>query len=157
MLTPLDIEQKEFSNSGFGYSKKDVDGFLDTVITDYESIYKENIDLKERIEALDRIVETYRNMEDSLKNTLLLAERTAEETKAAAHKEAENIKVEADHKATVIIDNARDEAKSILNNMSDLKAKYESSRLQIKQMLKSQLELLDNSNLEILNKTNEDE
>ena len=52
MITPLDIQNKEFKRTIFGYSAKTVDTFLDEIIIDYERIYKENIELKDKINLL---------------------------------------------------------------------------------------------------------
>lgn len=52
MLTPLDIQNKEFNNSFRGYKESEVDSFLDEIIIDYERVYKENIELKDKITLL---------------------------------------------------------------------------------------------------------
>ncbi|MDF2569775.1 MAG: divIVA, partial [Sporomusa sp.] len=57
MLTPLDIHSKEFKRSFRGYNEEEVDEFLDKVIKDYETLYRENIDLKETIERLNSKLE----------------------------------------------------------------------------------------------------
>jgi len=50
MLTPLDIENKKFSRKRIsGYSVEEVDEFLDEVTVDYEKLYKENSELKDKI------------------------------------------------------------------------------------------------------------
>ena len=48
MLTPLDIYGKTFGKSFRGYDQQEVDKFFQELISDYETLYKENIDLKER-------------------------------------------------------------------------------------------------------------
>jgi len=47
-LTPLDIEKKEFKRTFRGYSEVEVDEFLDLIINDYEVLYRENMDYKDR-------------------------------------------------------------------------------------------------------------
>ena len=49
MITPLDIQNKEFKKSFRGYKESEVDQFLDEIIEDYEKLYKENIELKDKI------------------------------------------------------------------------------------------------------------
>jgi cell division initiation protein len=48
MLSPLDIHNREFKKSLRGYDEADVDAFLDQVIRDFETLYRENTSLKER-------------------------------------------------------------------------------------------------------------
>ena len=51
MLTPIEIERKVFK-SGIGYEKKDVDLFLKDILDNYEAIYKENVELNDKIIVL---------------------------------------------------------------------------------------------------------
>ena len=95
MLTPLDIHNKEFKRGFRGYNEEEVDEFLDRVIKDYEQLYRENIDLKENIERLNTKVDHFKHLENTLHNTLVVAQETAEGVRAAAKKEAELIVKEA--------------------------------------------------------------
>src|SRR5579875_3313655 len=84
-ITVIDIQHKTFKKALQGYDRAEVDQFLDELI---ETLEDEIADLKERISH-------FKAMEESLQNTLLLAQRTADEVKANAHKEADLIKAEA--------------------------------------------------------------
>ena len=55
MLTPLDISNKEFKKAFRGYKEDEVDEFLDKVIADYERLYKENGELKDRISITTKV------------------------------------------------------------------------------------------------------
>ena len=52
MLTPMDIHNKEFKKGFRGYAEEDVDNFMETLATDYEKVYREYSELKERCESL---------------------------------------------------------------------------------------------------------
>ena len=67
MLTPLDIESKEFKRAPLGYSMNEVDRFLDEVILQYEKLYRENIDLKDKMVVLNERIQNYKAMEQTLK------------------------------------------------------------------------------------------
>lgn len=106
MLTPVDIHNKEFSTSFRGFNKEDVDDFLDQVVNDYEALYRENSQLRKEIELSKKQLEQYHQLEKNLQDTLLVAQRTAdevrttantrsEEVRQAAKQAAENIKQEA--------------------------------------------------------------
>lgn len=142
MLTPLDIESKEYSSSIGGYSKSDVKTFMKEVLASYERMYKENIEMKDKINMLNEGIQYYKTIEDTLQNTLLLAEKTAEETKASARVKAEGIEKEAEIMATKIINDAKSEVYRINQIRETLIKSYDSSKIQIKQFLKTQLELI---------------
>ena len=99
MLTPLDIQNKEFIKSFRGYKETDVDIFLDEIIIDYENLYKDNIELKDKIAILTDQIEKYNNLEDTLKNTLVIAQKTSEEVTNTAKQKSELIIMEAEGKA----------------------------------------------------------
>ena len=84
MLTPLDIENKRFSKSIKGYNLDEVDDFLDQLTIDYEKLYKENNELKNQLEDSKKDLEHYKNVEQTLQNTLIMAQSTADDIKANA-------------------------------------------------------------------------
>ena len=78
-LTPLDIHHKEFRHSLRGYNEEQVDQFLDEVADEFERLFKENIDLAEKLEAANERVRGYQAMEATLNNTMVAAQQSAEE------------------------------------------------------------------------------
>jgi len=96
MITPMDIRNKEFKKAFKGYKEDEVDEFLDKVVADYERIYRENGELKDRIAIDNDRIESYNSMEKSLQSTLLIAQTTAEDIVANARKKAEMIINEAE-------------------------------------------------------------
>ncbi|HXW76109.1 MAG TPA: DivIVA domain-containing protein [Candidatus Eremiobacteraceae bacterium] len=94
-ITPLDIEHREFKKALQGYAREDVDQFLDEIIASMEADIEERAKLESKVADLEQRVSHFHAMEDSLKSTLVLAQRTADELKAAAHKEVELIKQRA--------------------------------------------------------------
>lgn len=88
-LTPLDIARRDFGLALRGYHRGEVDEFLVNVQEEFERIYKENNSLKEEVVTFSQQVEQYHAMEDLLKNSILLAQKVAEDVRANAQKEAE--------------------------------------------------------------------
>lgn len=88
MLTPVEIENKEFKKGIRGYREDEVDEFLDIVKEDFENLYRENADLKEKIRMYNDQINKYENIEETLKATLITAQTAAEDTCSAAHKKA---------------------------------------------------------------------
>ena len=82
MITPLDIENKKFSKQMMnGYSVEEVDDFLDELTLDYTKNYKEVNELRSKVDELNKSLEHYKTIEETLQNTLVMAQSTAEDVK----------------------------------------------------------------------------
>ena len=76
MITPLDIENKKFTKQMMkGYNVDEVDDFLDELTLEYGKLYKENAELKAQREELDTNVGKYKNIENTIQNTLIMAQK----------------------------------------------------------------------------------
>jgi len=154
MITPLDIENKKFYKQMVnGYNVEEVDEFLDEVMVAYEKLYKENIELKKNAEELHNDVGQYKNIESTLQNTLVIAQRTADEVKETAERQAKQIVEEARGKADQIIKDAdltaKERTADIDNQLmtkekelAELKKKFEVYKAKMESLLISQLELI---------------
>jgi cell division initiation protein len=94
-ITPVDIQHKTFKKALQGYDRADVDAFLDEIIETLEDDAQQRAALEAEIADLKERVSHFKAMEESLQNTLVLAQRTADEVKASAHKEADLIREQA--------------------------------------------------------------
>ena len=88
MISPIEIRRQEFSRRLRGYSKEEVDSFLVNIAEEFERLYRENAELKEAVQRAEIDMAKYKKLEETLNQTLLLAQQTAEEIKLNAHKEA---------------------------------------------------------------------
>lgn len=122
MLTPVDINNKEFEKGFRGYKQDDVDDFLDQVVNDYEMLYRDNNRLKKEIELNNKQLDQYHQLEKNLQDTLLVAQRTAdevvntantrgEEIRQAAKQAAENLKRESELQAERLRNQTEQECK----------------------------------------------
>jgi len=143
MLTPLDIETTVFRRSMRGYDRVEVQEFVTRVAADYEFLYKENMDLKEQLQAMDEKIAQYIRLEDSMRNALMLAQQTAEEVKASAQKQSELMVREGEAKVEQIRARMRDEINTELRRLSELRQRGEQARAQLRAVLTSHLELLE--------------
>ncbi|MEE9268767.1 MAG: DivIVA domain-containing protein [Candidatus Krumholzibacteria bacterium] len=98
-LTPLDIRKQEFRRVMRGLDTDEVYAFLSTIADEYEAVLNDNKALRERVLELDDKVQEYRNMEKTLRDTLLTAERVTVEAKDNARREANLIVKEAELEA----------------------------------------------------------
>lgn len=148
MLTPLDIETAEFKKVALGYSTDEVNSFLDKVIVDFELLYKENAKLTDRIVVLEEGLEYYKKMEETLKNSIVLAEKTAADAKYNANQTSDQIIKEAQLKATEILQDSNKKLYQLEYEVLRMKSKYDSIRAKIRLLLKTELDILDNSETE---------
>jgi cell division initiation protein len=141
-LTPLDIRHKEFKRGMRGYADVEVDEFLDQIADEYERLFKENIDLQDRVEALEEKVAGYKRIEDTLQKTLVNAQASAEEQKQNANKQSQLILQDAELKSRQMVNEAYSERQAIEQSMAKLKSAEEDFRFKFRQLLEGYLRLL---------------
>ncbi len=143
MITPLDIENKRFSKQMMnGYNVDEVDDFLDELTLEYGKIYKENSELKSQREDLDDSVGKYKNIENTLQNTLVMAQKTADEITDVAKKQAEQIVRDAEHQAKTMLEETNVEIVNKQKELADLKKDIEVYKAKMESLLIAQLEIL---------------
>ncbi len=142
-ITPLDIQEKEFERAFRGYDIEDVDEFLDQIARDLEELIRENKELKERVAALEDKNTNYRQMENTMQNAIVVAQKAADDVKVKAAREAESIRQDAELEGRRIIEEARgrsgklvEEHKAILRQAGDFKVRFRT-------FLEDQLTMLD--------------
>ncbi|HSH36238.1 DivIVA domain-containing protein [Schnuerera sp.] len=143
MITPLDIQNKEFKKSFRGYKEAEVDHFLDEIIEDYEKIYKENIELKDKILVLNEQIEQYNNLEKTLKDTLIVAQSTADEVTRTAREKSDIIIEDAELLAKKIVAAANEEVSKIQREYENLKKEIYIFKTRYKSFIEAQLITLD--------------
>lgn len=143
MLTPMDIHNKEFKRGFRGYSEEDVDAFMDDVAGDYEKVYREYCELKERCDKLQDKLSQYEKMESTMNSTLMLAQQTAENVKVSARKEADLILQEASNKKKQLMDETTLNLQASQQELDKIKSQTRSFRAKCRAILTSQLRLLD--------------
>ena len=148
MLTPLDIENKKFSKKINGYNVDEVDDFLDQVTLEYEKLYKENNEYKEKVEQAEKDLEHYRNVEKTLQNTLVMAQTTADDIKANAQTRAEQIVRDAQSEARRATEEITKEEFEIRKRTEELKRQFGVYKAKMEALLISQLEMLQDDSKE---------
>ncbi|MBQ3028131.1 MAG: DivIVA domain-containing protein [Lachnospiraceae bacterium] len=149
MITPIEIQNKVFKSGGLGYDKKDVDSFMEELLDDYEALYRERMEMNDRINVLNEGLQYYKTIEKTLQKALVLAERTAEETKSTALKNALLIEQEAVSKANVILEDAKRELDQIRKQTVELVRQYDMYKAKFKSLVNSQLELLESQSFSV--------
>ena len=147
MITPLDIENKKFSKQMMnGYSVEEVDDFLDDLTADYSKNYKEATELKAKVEELTNSLEHYKSIEATLQNTLVMAQKTADDIKNVAKQQADQIVNEAKGTAQRQVDDLDSEIIAKKRELEDVKKQFDIYKAKMESLLISQLELIKDIN-----------
>lgn len=111
MLTPQEVSSHAFPKAVMGgYNMSAVDEFLDEVTDDYTSLYKENATLKAKLKVLVEKVEDYRATEDSMRATLLTAQKMADSIVKEAEQKRDQMLSQAESDARTRIGQLQSEA-----------------------------------------------
>ncbi len=143
VLTPLDIKNQTFDVKFRGYSIEEVDNFMDMLLEEYETTYKENIAAKDKISTLSEAVEHYKGIEDSMRNAIIVAQSTADELKKNATEKADIIISEANMKAEKIVAQANERISALETEYARLKQEVENYKIQVKTICQAQMQMLD--------------
>lgn len=149
MITPIELNSKVFNKSGLGYEKRDVDNFMREVSSSYETLYKENVELKDKINALNDGIQYYKTIEKTIQKALVLAEQTADETKEAARQNAKAIEDQAKVKASMLVEDAKRQLDEIHQKTIRLIEQYDLYKSQYKNLAKAQMELMESESFQI--------
>lgn len=142
-FSPLDIYNKEFKKSAFGYNSNEVDEFLDEVGLAYERLLKDYSSLEDEKERLEEKLESYKSIQDKLEGTLESVQETVRDQTRHAQKEAQNIIREAELEAEKIKQKARDEVQSEINKLENLKEKRELFKIRFRSLLENYMEIIE--------------
>ena len=147
MLTPLDIENKKFSKQMMsGYSVDEVDEFLDEITADYEKLYKESAEAKNKIEDMQEDMAKYKKIENTLNNTLIMAQTAADDVKNLAKQQAEAILNEAQANAKQAVAELEQDIVMKQKELEELQKQFDVYKAKMESLLISQLELLKDVN-----------
>ncbi|MBO4107362.1 DivIVA domain-containing protein [Streptococcus suis] len=158
-LTSLEIKDRTFGTKFRGYNQEEVDEFLDMVTVDYEDLVRTKHEQESEIKSLKERLAYFDEMKESLSQSVLLAQDTAEKVKVAAEDRASNIIKQADYDAQNLLNEAKDKANEILRNATDnakkvaveteeLKNKTRIFHQRLKSTVESQLSIINSSDWE---------
>lgn len=149
MITPLDIQTKTFSNAPLGYKKQEVDAFKDELLKDYETLYKASKEAEDKIKGLNKLLDSYKEMEETMKNTLIVAQSSAEQLSASAKSEADAIIAQANQKSHEIIAKANEKLNNITADFEAMKKNISLFVMRAKSEFQLQIENLDKAGKEL--------
>ncbi len=141
-ITPLDIQQKQFATKFRGFDMEDVDSFLELIREEMEELLRENANLREEARRFEKQLKEYKNMEVTLRDTLVKTQELVEEYKTNAKKDAELIKKEAELQADDILKDAQNRVIKIHEDITDLKGIRRHFKEEVRRLIESHLGML---------------
>jgi cell division initiation protein len=142
-LTPVEIRHVRLGRRPLGYNREAADQLLVEIASSFEDVWRERADLRDEMERLEAELAHQREIEEALRNTLLSAERMADELRARAHKEADLIVEEARARAREITGGAEAERDQVHAEIRRLRALEADVRADYRAFLSAALDRLE--------------
>jgi cell division initiation protein len=142
-ITPLDIQQKQFPMKFRGFDVEEVYAFLEVVREEMEELLRENASLKENVQRAANHIKEYKDMETTLRETLMTAQQMVEDYKINARKEAELLIREAEIRADELIKDAQEKVIKIHEDIVDLKGIRRHFKEELKRLIENHTRMLD--------------
>lgn len=149
MITPLDIQNKEFGKGVRGYKEEDVDGFLDLLTLDWEKLLDENQRLRDQMKAMSTELDRFKRTEGMVLETLEAAKALMGDISTSAEKRAEILLKNAELDAERITREARESVEKLQEESHSLKTRLNVFRTRYRTLLESELEKFDNLSSEL--------
>src|SRR5512135_3858018 len=142
-ITPLDIQQKQFPMKFRGFDVEEVYAFLEIIREEMEELLRENANLKENVQRAEVQVREFKDMETTLRETLMTAQQMIEDYKINARKEAELLIKEAELRADELIKDAQEKVIKIHEDIVDLKGIRRHFKEEMKRLIDSHMRMIE--------------
>jgi cell division initiation protein len=142
-ITPIDISGHTFAVKMRGFDQEEVRSFLNLVSSEFEALIVESNSVKERLSQVEASVADMRERERILKETLLTAQRLADEIREEARKEGQLIVREAEVKAAQLLDQAGRKAGELEGTIQALRVEREAFAQRVRSAVEQHLRLLE--------------
>ncbi len=137
---------RKFSTSINGYSKLEVNSFVNEVTKESESMFTKLKNQDEEIKNLKKELEKYQNMENTLNRALVVAEDASNQIKRVARDEARGVIEDAKRNASRIVNDALLKADKIEQDAQTLKRRVVIFKRRLRSVVDEQIEFIDSIN-----------
>ena len=142
-ITPLEIQQRQFTVKFRGFDIEEVDIFLEQVAVAFESLQSENEKLHTDICRFQMDAKGYREREETFKRAILNSQQVVEQMRENAHKSAELIVADAEVKAEKILNRAHNRLSQLHEDIAELKRQRIQIEAQIRAIVETHVRLLE--------------
>ncbi len=143
MITPLEIQEKEFSRGIKGYKEEEVDEFLDQITLDLERLIEDNRQLRSENAQLQNELEKFHTAEHSVIDTLETAKALMSDISASAEKRAQILLKNAELEADTMMREASEAVARMNDENAQIRNKLVSFRKRYKELLEAEMRQLD--------------
>jgi cell division initiation protein len=142
-ITPLDIQQKQFASKFRGFDMEEVDSFLELIREEMEELLRDNANLREEARRFEKQLKEYKNIETTLRDTLVKTQEIVEEYRSTAKRDAELVRKEAELEADKIIQNAQGRVIKIHEDITDLKGVRRHFKEELRRLIEGHLTMIE--------------
>ncbi|NCO83413.1 MAG: hypothetical protein COZ31_05830 [Nitrospirae bacterium CG_4_10_14_3_um_filter_44_29] len=142
-ITPLDIQQKQFPMKFRGFDVEEVYAFLEVIREEMEELLRENASLKEAVQRAESQIKEFKDMESTLRETLMTAQNMVEDYKTNARKEAELLVRESELRAETMLKEAQEKVIKIHEDIVDLKGIRRHFKEELKRLIEGHMKMLE--------------
>ena len=141
-VTPLELRKADFKRSLRGYNPDEVQHLLASASETLEEVVRDNLELKQQLASLKERLKSYENMEKTLNETLLMAQKASDSTRQAADREAELVIARAEVQAEKMLEEARAQLHLLKNEIEMLGHEKTAFLVKMRSLVASQWKLL---------------
>src|SRR5262245_24373460 len=120
-IAPLDLRQQRFRTAVRGFDRTEVVAFLTEAADDYEHALREIDRLRQDLLRMESLLVEHREREDNLRNTLLTAQKLADDVKTAAQNEAKMIVREAQGRGDLLLQKAQARLEEVEHDINEMR------------------------------------
>ncbi len=142
-ITPLDIQQKQFATKFRGFDMEEVDSFLELLREEMEELLRDNANLREEARRFEKQLKEYKNIETTLRDTMVKTQQMVEEYQGTAKKDADLMLKEAALQADQVMHDAQGEKIKLQEDITDLKILKRHMKEEIRRLLERYARELD--------------
>ncbi|PCF48921.1 DivIVA domain-containing protein [Staphylococcus delphini] len=149
-FTPSEIKNKSFTRIKNGFEPTEVEQYLEQLSHEIERLKEDKKQLEKVLEERDAHIQSFKEVEKSVSEAIVSAQRAADETKAAAQKERDAIIQKAQAEASQIVNDGLEKARRLSFQTEDMKRQSKVFRSRFRMLVEAQLDLLKSDDWEYL-------
>ncbi|MBU7228535.1 DivIVA domain-containing protein [Staphylococcus pseudintermedius] len=149
-FTPSEIKNKAFTRIKNGFEPTEVEQYLEQLSHEIERLKEDKKQLEKVLEERDAHIQSFKELEKSVGEAIVSAQRAADETKAAAQKERDAIIQKAQAEASRIVNDGIEKARRLSFQTEDMKRQSKVFRSRFRMLVEAQLDLLKSDDWEYL-------
>jgi cell division initiation protein len=142
-LSPSDVQRQTFGRKLRGLDPDEVRAFLSAVAEEMAGLQREKDEIEQQLRHLEQIVGEHREREAILKNTLLTAQKAAEDIRENARREADTVIKQAELQGDRLLELAQTRAHEVERGILDLRAHRSGIRTDVRALITRLTHVLD--------------